>query len=308
MDLNTPTPTALPLGLSQDESLLPYNTWKVGGLAKYFYQPESLSALKDFLHHRHQNIKPQDLFWLGLGSNVLIRDGGFPGIVIHTLKGLGQIDAIESTASKNIVRFEAGVTCAKVAKYCVKQGLAGGAFFAGIPGTMGGALAMNAGAFGSETWPWVVGVETIDINGQVRHRLPTDFEIGYREVIPAFPNEWFVAAYLSFDKDDAASAQSKVKALLKERNTKQPIGQFSCGSVFKNPHGHFAAQLIEASKLKGRRQGDAEVSTKHANFIINRGAATANDIETLVQDVMDAVWHYHQIKLEPEFKIVGVGK
>ena len=214
------------------------------------------------------------LLWLGLGSNLLVRDGGVRGVVISTRDAL---TALERRGERDVYA-EAGVPCARLARQCARWDLGPAEFFTGIPGTVGGALAMNAGAFGGETWPAVRSVETVDRNGKVRVRAATEYEVSYRHVEAPANDEWFLAATLHFD--GALVRGSEPAALLERRRQTQPIGEWSCGSVFTNPPDDHAARLIEASGLKGLRIGGAVVSTKHANFILNEGAATARDIET----------------------------
>jgi UDP-N-acetylmuramate dehydrogenase len=183
--------------------------------------------------------------------------------------------------------------------------LVGGEFLAGIPGTLGGALAMNAGAFGGETWSLVRRVETIDRRGVRRWRAPADFQVGYRQVRgPA--GEWFVTAELQLQAGDGEAGLQRVKELLERRNATQPIGLPSCGSVFRNPPGDHAARLIEACGLKGTRRGGACVSAKHANFIINEGTASAADIEDLIRYVAETVERMQGVCLVPEVHVVGV--
>jgi UDP-N-acetylmuramate dehydrogenase len=202
------------------------------------------------------------------------------------------------------LRLEAGVSCAKAARFATRQGLVGIEFLAGIPGTIGGALAMNAGAWGGETWPHVTLVRTLDRAGVVRERPRADFEVGYRHV--AMPSgEWFLEAELTLESGDTAAAQARIKALLERRAATQPTGLPSCGSVFRNPPGDHAARLIEACGLKGLRFGGAEVSPKHANFIINTGDATARDIARLIDHVQAEVERCHGVLLIPEVRRVG---
>lgn len=289
--------------ISYQASLAKLNTWRVGGAAKQLYQAPSLEALIEFL----PTLAIDDIpVWIGLGSNVLIRDGGIPNTVILTNPGLGQL----SMLSETVFRAEAGVTCAKVAKFCVKHDLDKGEFFAGIPGTVGGALRMNAGAFGGETWSAVVAVETINQQGEIHLRDAAEYQAGYRSVagpgLTIGKPEWFVAGHFSLPKGDGQATQQRIKALLKKRGETQPIGLPSCGSVFRNPPGDFAARLIEACDLKGYRIGAAEVSPKHANFIINIGNATAKDIEQLIAHVQATVLEQKGIELHAEVKFLGV--
>ena len=238
--------------------------------------------------------------WLGLGSNLLVRDGGFPGTVIVLQ---GRLNALSIGAQG--VQVEAGVSCAKVARVCARAGLTGAAFLAGIPGTMGGALAMNAGAFGGETWSIVESVTTIDSAGTIRDRRREEFQAAYREVRrPA--EEWFLGCTLRLAQGDGAAEQAAIRSLLDRRSATQPIGQPSCGSTFRNPPGDHAARLIEASGLKGHRIGGAQVSDKHANFIINTGTASADDIERLIGFVLSEVEQRQGVRLLTEVHIVGV--
>lgn len=281
----------------QDELLAPYTSWHVGGTARQIYKPADLADLAHFLMLLPPN---EPLTWLGLGSNVLIPDNGIPGTVIYTQGCLKELVLQEN----QFIRAEAGVTCAKLAKFCAKQQFAQGAFFAGIPGTVGGALAMNAGAFGGETWTYVVAVETMDRNGIIRNRMPNEFQIAYREVKRP-PDEWFVAGIFGFPRDEISKAEMDIRELLRKRNASQPIGEFSCGSVFRNPLPHHAAHLIESCGLKGTQIGGAWVSTKHANFIINGGEATSCDIQRLVQFIQETVKQKTGIELTPEFHLLG---
>jgi UDP-N-acetylmuramate dehydrogenase len=204
----------------------------------------------------------------------------------------------------NKVRAEAGVSCAKVARFCAREGLTGAEFLAGIPGTMGGALAMNAGAFGGETWEIVSAVETLQRNGQRYERLPEEYQVGYRSVRGP-EGEWFVAAELELKPGDTTAAQARIKELLTKRSNTQPIQIPNAGSVFRNPPGDHAARLIEAAGLKGLCTGGACVSDKHANFIVNTGTAKAADIEALINQVAHEVELKHGVRLEREVRIVG---
>jgi UDP-N-acetylmuramate dehydrogenase len=283
--------------LRYDEPMAAHSSWHAGGSARYFYQPESIDDLCAFLSELDTD---EQLLWLGLGSNLLVRDGGFPGTVIYTFGALSMTEWL----ADDILRAGCGVTCSKVARMTAKAGFTGVEFLAGIPGTVGGALAMNAGAFGGETWSHVEAVETVDRQGVLHTRHPADYRIGYRTVAgPA--NEWFVAAHLRLVQGDGQAAQENIRELLAHRNATQPTQQYSCGSVFRNPPGDHAARLIESAGLKGTAVGGAQVSEKHANFIINTGSATAADIETLINQVQGTVEQLYSIRLEPEVRIAG---
>jgi UDP-N-acetylmuramate dehydrogenase len=280
----------------QDVPLSKHTSWHVGGPADLFFTPRDLADLAAFLRQLPQDVP---LLWLGLGSNLLVRDGGFRGAVIATHGALGTLARLSATR----IRVEAGVPCGRIARQCVKWGMGPAEFFAGIPGTLGGALAMNAGAWGSDTWRHVVQVEVLDRRGARHTRLPAEYEIGYRTV-KGPDNEWFVGAQLEFERAPAANSDA-IRELLDKRKETQPIGEWSCGSVFTNPPGDHAARLIDSAGLKGFRIGDASVSEKHANFIINHGAARAADIEALIAHVRDTVAKVHGITLVPEVRIVG---
>lgn len=280
-----------------DYPLARHTSWRVGGEATCCYRPYDLSDLMRFLQHVPES---EPLTWIGLGSNVLIRDGGIDGIVILTVNRLSGIALIDN----NIVRVEAGVPCAKFAKFCALQGFEDAAFFAGIPGTMGGALAMNAGAFGGETWRQVEAIEMLNRYGELKKRMPCDFDVGYRSVVIP-ENEYFAAGYFYFDSGCVEKAKKNISALLKQRDATQPMGTYNCGSVFRNPEGHFAARLIESSGLKGYCLGEAQVSEKHANFILNKGEASAAEIESLIYFVSDKVFHSYGVALQPEVRIIG---
>jgi UDP-N-acetylmuramate dehydrogenase len=281
-----------------NELLADHTSWRVGGPAERFYLPADLDDLVAFL----TTLPPDEpLFWLGLGSNLLVRDGGIPGTTICTRNRLKTM----VRTGEGRVYVESGVPCAHVAKFCAEQGLVGAEFLAGIPGTMGGALAMNAGAFGGETWTIVERVTTVDRRGIRRDRDPSDFTVGYRSV-KGPEGEWFLACELSLAAGDGTASREKIKGLLARRNETQPTNLPSCGSVFRNPEGDFSARLIEACGLKGYTIGGAQVSEKHANFIINTGSATAADMETLVFHVQAEVLRVHGRELIPEVRIVGV--
>ncbi len=284
--------------LRRGEPMARHTSWRVGGPAELYYEPEGLEDLGAFL----SRLEPgTPVFWLGLGSNLLVRDGGIPGAVIATSGRLAAIEPLGGTR----VRAGAGASCARVARFCARQGLVGAEFLAGIPGTLGGALAMNAGAFGGETWERVVAVETVDRDGGTHRRGPEDYEIGYRSVRGP-EGEWYTAAELQLERGDAAAAQARIRALLARRGATQPIGEPSCGSVFRNPPGDHAARLIEAAGLKGAHIGGARVSDKHANFIVNTGGARAAEIEALIERVRETVARRFGVELEPEVRIVGV--
>lgn len=282
--------------LRRDEPMSRHVSWRAGGNAELFFIPASVEDLQVFLRELDADMP---IFWLGVGSNLLVRDGGLRGVVISAtgiLRNLERIDAY-------LVRAGSGVPCTQLARQCIRWGLGPSEFFAGIPGTVGGALTMNAGAHGGETWERVESVRTIDRAGEIHLRSPAEYSVGYRSVTGP-SNEWFLEATFRFEPGVTASMDA-MKQMLERRKATQPLGLPSCGSVFRNPPGDHAARLIEAAGLKGYRIGGAEVSPKHANFIINTGDATATDIEELIEHVRQTVIEQHGVELKHEVRIVG---
>ncbi|EGV19578.1 UDP-N-acetylmuramate dehydrogenase [Thiocapsa marina] len=283
--------------LREREPLSRHTSWRVGGPARRFYRPTDAEDLAAFL----ERLDPgEPLLWLGLGSNLLVDDAGFPGTVIQTQACLTRLERRGATG----IYAESGVSCAKVARFASRHDLVGCEFLAGIPGTMGGALAMNAGAWGGETWAHVVSVRTIDRVGRIRERVPGDFSIGYREVLGP-PGEWFLDVALELAPGDGKAGMARIRELLDRRAQTQPVGLPSCGSVFRNPPGDHAARLIESEGLKGYRIGGAQVSEKHANFIINTGDASAADIRELIDLVQRRVEDATGVRLVPEVKHIA---
>jgi UDP-N-acetylmuramate dehydrogenase len=284
--------------LKEHEPMSRHTSWRVGGPADLFFVPADIADLSWFL----QDLDPATpIHWHGAGSNLLVRDAGIRGVVISAGRILRSIERLEP----HLVRAGSGLPCTQLARQCIRWGLGPSEFFAGIPGTVGGALAMNAGAHGGETWERVRSVRTIDRHGELHERLPDEYTIGYRSVTgPA--GEWFIEALLQFDPE-ATGSRDVLEQMLERRKATQPLGLPSCGSVFRNPEGDHAARLIEAAGLKGHRIGGAEVSRKHANFIINAGEATAADIEQLIEHVQRTVAEQHGVELKHEVRIVGEG-
>lgn len=282
--------------LYKDEPMSRHTSWRIGGPADLFFVPASVEDLSLFLRELDSQVA---VFWHGVGSNLLVRDGGIRGVVISAARILRTLERVDHY----LVKAGSGVPCTQLARQCVRWELGPAEFFAGIPGTVGGALAMNAGAHGGETWERVESVRTMDRNGDIHERAPAEYKVAYRSVTgPA--NEWFIEALLRFDPEATAS-KATLDEMLERRKATQPLGLPSCGSVFRNPPGDHAARLIEAAGLKGHRIGGAEVSPKHANFIINRDAATATDVEELIEHVRQTVIDTYGIELVHEVRIVG---
>jgi UDP-N-acetylmuramate dehydrogenase len=300
--------------LKLDEPMARHVSWRAGGVAQRAYWPADIDDLVAFLKSRRMD---EPIYFVGLGSNLLVRDGGLRGTAVFPHGRLNHIDIEIRSDGSRFLFAEAGVASPKVARFAARQGMAGAEFLAGVPGTVGGALAMNAGCYGSETWEFVENVMTVDRYGQLRQRVPTDYEIGYRHVVlrqsrgPSSESrneEWFLSARFHFPDGDKEIAMARIKDWLTRRIATQPLDRPNAGSTFRNPPGDHAARLIEACGLKGFTIGGAQVSEKHANFIINLGHATAADIEALINHMHEAVRASSGIDLVQEVRIVGEGK
>jgi UDP-N-acetylmuramate dehydrogenase len=289
--------------LKAGESMARHVSWRAGGRAARYYAPADLEDLQGFL----AQLPPEEpILFVGLGSNLLVRDAGYAGTVVmlhaaglHPQMLGGQLYA------------EAGVAAPKVARFAARRAFAHAEFLAGIPGTVGGALAMNAGCYGGETWDLVARAVTIDRRGELRTRGRDEFEIGYRHCAlrdgrRLGEDEWFVAAWLALRPGDGEVARGRIRELLVRRIAAQPLSQPNAGSVFRNPPGDHAARLIEACGLKGLARGGARVSELHANFIVNpERRASAADIEGLIHEVRRRVAERFAVELVPEVRIVG---
>jgi UDP-N-acetylmuramate dehydrogenase len=287
--------------LARDASLARFTSWRAGGRADVLFRPADRDDLAAFVRAWSAGapIAP-----LGLGSNTLIRDGGVRAAVV-VLHDPGAALAV----ADGLIYVDAGAACPKLARFAALHTRADAEFLAGIPGTVGGALAMNAGCYGGEIWRHVARVEVLQRDGTFAVRTPADYRIGYRSVTRsdgAPPDGIFTAAWFRFPEGDCAAARLRIKELLALRIATQPLGLPNAGSVFRNPPGDHAARLIEACGLKGHAIGGARVSEKHANFIVNpRGGATAADIEALIAYVRETVRARTGVDLHPEVRIIG---
>ena len=303
----TPRPTKPAAGLrgrqERGADMARYTSWRAGGPADRLYTPADLEDLCAFL----AGLAPEEpVHFIGLGSNLLVRDGGLRGTVVHlhgALRGL----RLEKDGDKfGLVYAEAGVASPKVSRFAASHDLVGAEFLAGIPGTVGGALAMNAGCYGHEAWEYVTQVLTVDRHGRLTRRGPKEFKVSYRHVEPRDErDEWYAGGWFMFPKGDGSLAREEIKRLLEKRIATQPLNLPNAGSVFRNPPGDFAARLIESCGLKGKRLGGAQVSEKHANFIVNNGDARAADIEQLIETVRTQVAEKTGVALVTEVRIIG---
>jgi UDP-N-acetylmuramate dehydrogenase len=288
--------------LRLNESMAKHVSWRTGGVAARAYSPADAADLAAFLATLPEH---EAVFFVGLGSNLLVRDGGFRGTVVlmHNPGGAMHVE-------DDLIFAEAGTASPKVARFAATHGLEGAEFLAGVPGTVGGALAMNAGCYGSETWDVVAKVQTVSRAGTLSERNAKEFKTGYRHVAlqgaRLGEDEWFLAAWFRFRRGDEKAARRRIKDLLAKRLATQPLELPNAGSVFRNPPGDHAARLIEAAGLKGREIGGARISEKHANFIVNpKGRARASDIEALIALARTTVQQRFAIELIPEVRIVG---
>ncbi len=288
--------------LSFDVDMSRHTSWRAGGVAQRMYRPADLADLQTFLQ---QLPTSEPLLAVGLGSNLLVRDGGFRGTVLLMLGALTEL----RMQSENQLYVQAGVPGAKLARFAASNNLCGAEFFVGIPGTLGGMLAMNAGCYGGETWQKVERVQVLTRSGELLERTPQEYDVGYRHVeLRRASEEFFVGAWLQLQHGEVESARQAIKLLMEKRSASQPLQLPNAGSVFRNPPDNHAAKLIEGCGLKGKRIGGAQVSEKHANFIVNVGEATAADIENLIIVVQTTVMQQTGIELHPEVRIVGEHK
>jgi len=287
--------------LKENESMVGHVSWRAGGTVARAYFPADLDDLAAFLAATRFD---EPLLAVGLGSNLLVRDGGYDGTVVFTQAALSVL-RIEPDGA---IYCEAGVPSPILARFAANESRAGAEFLAGIPGTFGGALAMNAGCHGGEIWNLVEKVLMLNRRGERILRTREDFEIGYRHAgLKNATDEIFAAAWLRLPAGDAEAARTCMRELLEKRSATQPVQLPNAGSVFRNPPDDHAARLIEAAGLKGLLVGGARVSEKHANFIVNPdGKASATEIETLIGRIQAAVLEKFAIQLRCEVRIVGV--
>jgi len=285
--------------LRRDAPMGRHVSWRTGGRADRLFVPADVHDLAAFLR---QLPEEEPLLFVGLGSNLLVRDGGWRGTVVlmHAAQHRPEL-------RDGKIYAEAGVASPKVARFAAMHDLEGAEFLAGVPGTVGGALAMNAGCYGGEMWDVVDHVATITRRGKVIVRSRDEFDIGYRHCAPKIPGEeWFAAAWFRLKPGDGAASRAVMKDLLARRIATQPLSLPNAGSVFRNPPKHHAARLIESCGLKGFERGAARVSEKHANFIVNpKGAASAADIEWLIRHIQRMVYQMKGVYLATEVRIVG---
>ena len=286
-----------PENIKLNESLKIYTMTKLGGNADIFVMPETEQQAQQVVQYAYQHNIP--LLMLGNGSNMVVRDGGVRGIVIHFAK----LDEIRIDG--NVVHASSGALIKDVSKRVAAEGLTGFEFACGIPGSIGGAMAMNAGAYGGEIKDVIVECAVLTTTGERLVLTKDELELSYRKSIIAKKGYYVLSATFQLAKGNQAEIDAKIADLTFQRESKQPLEYPSAGSVFKRPPGYFAGKLIQDSELQGKGVGGAEVSQKHAGFIINKNNATATDYIETIQMVQRIVKEKFDIELEMEVKIVG---
>lgn len=285
------------------ESLSRHTTFKMGGEADYFVIPQSPEQIIELIKLCNKEKVP--FYILGNGSNILVGDKGYRGVIIQIGKGMEKIKFGETIEGQTRVLAGAGVSLAKLAKMIAGKGLTGFEFASGIPGTLGGAITMNAGAYGGEIKDCILWAKVIDKQGQIHIIEKKDLELGYRTSVIQKESYIVVEAEFTFAFGGIEEIEKKMTDLNRQRVEKQPLNYPSAGSTFKRPEGYFAGKLIMDAGLAGYRVGDIMVSTKHCGFVVNVGAGTAKDARQLIEDVSRIVYEKFQVKLEPEVRFLG---
>ena len=266
----------------EQEPLSEHTTFRIGGPAAFYLAPESEDEVREALAFAGEKGLPYYL--IGRGSNLLCSDEGFDGVIIEIGKGMEQI-SIEWASENAIVTAQAGVSLSSLAARLAKEGLTGFEFAGGIPGTLGGAIAMNAGAYGGEIKDCILSARVLTEQGEIRTLDKAELELGYRTSVIQRESAIVLSGTFSFQPGDTEKIQETMRELNQKRRDKQPLEYPSAGSTFKRPEGYFAGKLIEDAGLRGYRVGDAQVSEKHCGFVVNRGRATAADVYRLIRDV-----------------------
>lgn len=281
-----------------EEPMSSHTTFRIGGPADYFVLPENAEELKSVLKLCAEEQMPY--FILGNGSNLLVGDQGFRGVVIQLYKNFDGIE-IQGTT----VRARAGAMLIRVAKEAARAGLTGLEFASGIPGTVGGAMVMNAGAYGGEMKDVVTSVLVLSKDGEIRTLGNEEMKFRYRGSVIEDEGYIVLETVMELQEGNVEEIQSRIEELSLQRKTKQPIEYPSAGSTFKRPEGYFAGKLIMDAGLRGYQVGGAKVSEKHCGFVINAGGATAADVMQLMKDVSEKVEEKFGVGLEPEVKRIG---
>ena len=281
------------------EPMKNHTTFRIGGPAACFVRPQDAGQVERILHICRENEVPW--FILGNGSNLLVSDRGFDGVIIQIYRNMSRIQV-----SGHHMTVQAGALLSAVAKQALREGLSGLEFASGIPGTVGGAVVMNAGAYGGEMKDVVESVTVLDEEGAVRKLAREELQMGYRTSLVKKKGYTVLEAVLKLNDGDPAAISARMEELKEQRVSKQPLEYPSAGSTFKRPEGYFAGKLIMDSGLRGFRVGCAQISEKHCGFVINTGDATAEDVVRLIRQVQDIVYEKFHVKLEPEVRFLGI--
>jgi UDP-N-acetylmuramate dehydrogenase len=279
------------------EPLKKHTSFRIGGPADYFCVPKNIDELKEALTYARNNKLPVAI--IGAGTNLLALDNGFNGLVIKLGGGLNQ-----ATIRGRFVQAGAGILLPILLSNLKRRGLAGLEFLAGIPGTLGGAAVMNAGAWGKEIGSYIEQIKVIDHEGNLRVLNKKQIGFGYRRSLLQKGKYIVAEVVMKLRRSTAGKIKKQIAGFLDKRKLSQPLGSPNAGSIFKNPQGKFAGQLLEAAGFKGARVGDAQVSVKHANFILNLGEAKARDVLKLMTRMQNTVRRKFKVRLEPELKIM----
>lgn len=281
-----------------DEPMKKHTTFRLGGPADYFLSPSDPDQIREIIHICREEGIPW--FVLGNGSNLLVSDQGYRGVVIQIYKNMNQI-TVEGTR----IYAQAGALLSAVSKKAMEAGLTGMEFASGIPGTLGGAAVMNAGAYGGEMKDILVSVTVLTDEGEQKVLKAEELNLGYRTSIIKERGYIVLEVVLQLESGDRDAIRERMEELKVQRVTKQPLEYPSAGSTFKRPEGYFAGKLIEDAGLRGYRVGGAQVSEKHCGFVINTGDATTSDVVQLIHNVQNIIWNKFKVKLEPEVKFLG---
>lgn len=283
----------------EQERLSRHTTFQIGGAAAYYLIPERPEEVAEALAFAKERNLP--FYILGKGSNILFSDEGYDGVVIEIGKGLEEVKIGEN----GVVTAQAGIAMSALAAKLAAAELTGFEFAGGIPGTLGGGITMNAGAYGGEIKDCIVSATVLTEKGERITLLKEELELGYRTSVIQKKKYIVLEGTFAFQKGKRQAIVDTMKELNQRRRDKQPLEYPSAGSTFKRPEGYFAGKLIEDAGLRGYRVGDAQVSEKHCGFVVNRGQATADEVARLIADVQEKVWDEFQVKLEPEVRMVG---
>ncbi len=282
----------------EQEPLSAHTTFRIGGPASFYMIPENAEEIREGIHFAKEREFP--FITIGRGSNMLFPDEGYHGVVIEIGSGMNEIEY--SGAGK--IRAQAGALLSAIASEAARHSLTGFEFAGGIPGTLGGAVVMNAGAYGGEIKDCIVSARVMDSAGNESILSREQLELGYRTSVIQSRGDLVLEAEFQFEPGDPREIRERMKELNAKRREKQPLEFASAGSTFKRPEGHFAGKLIEDAGLRGYRVGDAQVSEKHCGFVVNRGHATAKEVLAVICDVQRKVLESSGVKLEPEVKII----